>query len=62
MSKRATKHETELRVVHTAELVEDRHIHQLLPLLPRNMEYQGEEQGRLLPMPTFYLMILRKGT
>ena len=55
MSKRATKKETELRVDHAAELVtKDRHIHQLRPLLPQNMEYQEEELGRLHPMLIFY--------
>ena len=55
MSKRATKQETELRVAHAAELVaEGQAFHQLLPLLPQNMEYQEEEQEKSQPRPTFY--------
>ena len=54
MSKRATKQETELRVAHAAELVvEDKPIHLLLSLLPRNMESQEEEPGRSLLMLIF---------
>ena len=64
MSKRATKQETELRVAHAAELVEEGQAYSsITSLVAAKYGIQEEEPSRLLLMLTFcWKMILKKGT